>query len=282
MTNLIGLKRVSKSFGAFQLKDIGFELPQGFIMGLIGANGAGKTTTLNLILNNFEADSGEIQVFGESHKANGFRQKIGVVMDQLIFPDAWVAADVGKTMAGFYKRWNQETFQGYLKKFELEEKKKLKDYSRGMALKIMLAAALSHEAELLILDEPTSGLDAVTRDELMGILQAYIQDGQRGVLFSTHMTKDLEAIADYITLLDEGKLVYTGLKDELMERYCLIKGPQIDPSLKGNILGLNENGYGYDGLILRRDLSLFPKDTVTENATLDDLLIRIHKGGSKQ
>lgn len=279
MENLIALNNVGKRFARFELKDISLNLPKGFIMGLIGANGAGKTTTLKLILKNLEADSGEIQLFGETQSTPCFREKIGVVMDQLIFPCDWVAADVAATMKGFYRRFDERLFQNYLDRFSLDGKKKLKDYSRGMELKIMLAAALSHDAELLILDEPTSGLDAVTRDELMKILQEYIKDGQRGVLFSTHITKDLEAIADYITFLDEGRLVYTGPKDELIESYCLVKGTEIDTGLKDRVIGLNESGYGYDGLLLRENLSLFPKDTVVENCTLDDLLIRIHKGG---
>ena len=279
MEHLIALDNVSKRFERFMLNDIHLDLPKGFIMGLIGANGAGKTTTLKLILKNLEADSGTIQVFGESQLTPCFREKIGVVMDQLIFPDDWVAKDVAATMKGFYRRFDGQVFQNYLDRFDLDAKKKLKDYSRGMALKIMLAAALSHDAELLILDEPTSGLDAITRDELMGILQEYIKDGQRGVLFSTHITKDLETIADYITFLDEGQLIYTGPKDELLEKYCMVKGPLLDKDLKEKVIGLTESGYGYDGLILREDLKHFPKDTVVENSTLDDLLVRIHKGG---
>ena len=282
MENVIALKNVCKRFNRFELKDICLSLPKGFIMGLIGANGAGKTTTLKLILKNLQADSGDILVFGEAQNTLDFREKIGVVMDQLIFPCDWTAADIAATMKGFYRGFDEGLFGDYLHRFSLDAKKKLKDYSRGMELKIMLAAALSHDAELLILDEPTSGLDAVTRDELMGILQEYIKDGRRSILFSTHITKDLEAIADYITFLDEGRLVYTGPKDELIESYCLVKGTELEAAFKEKMIGLNENGYGYDGLLRREDLPLFQKDTVVENCSLDDLLIRIHKGGTAE
>lgn len=282
MENILELKSVTKQFERFTLDGLSFALPKGFIMGLIGSNGAGKTTTLKLILKTLRPNSGQIRLFGDIPKDESFRTRVGVVMDQLYYPDNWCARDVGSTMRGFCNRWSDETFQGYLNRFDLDPKKKFKAYSRGMALKIMLAAALSHEAELLLLDEPTSGLDAVARDELMHILQSYIADGQRAVLFSTHLTQDLEAIADYITFLSEGRLLYTGAKDALLEKYVMVKGGQADASVKGLLHGLNETAYGFDGLCEKEKLSALPKDIVTQPCTLDDLIVRFYKGGSKQ
>lgn len=278
---MLELNKVTKRFKGFALDEISFSISPGFIMGLIGANGAGKTTTLKLIMKMLEADSGEIILFGERISNTQYRDRIGMVMDQLFFPGEWSAREIAATMRNFYSKWNDDTFMHYIEHFELDAKKKLKDYSRGMSLKIMLAAAFSHEAELLLLDEPTSGLDAVARDELLRILQAFIKDGKHSVLFSTHITTDLEAVADYITFLDQGKGIYTGTKDELLQKYVLIKGGELpDESLCKQVKGLEIHPFGYEGLIEASLLPCFPKDTIAQKCTLDDLLVKFNHGGA--
>ena len=185
----------------FTLDDITFDLPAGYIMGLIGPNGAGKSTLIKLILNMIRRDAGRIQVLGLD--AVGYeeavKEQLGVVFDTSYFVDTWSVNKVERVMRGMYRTWHADLFDGYLRRFGLDRGKKVKELSRGMQMKLMLAVALSHDARLLILDEPTSGLDVLARDELMDILAAYIEDGERSVLFSTHITADLERAADFIS-----------------------------------------------------------------------------------
>lgn len=185
-----------------------------------------------------------------------------------------------KAVKGFYARWSSELFNKYLKSFGLPADKKVKDLSRGMKMKLMLAIALSHEAKLLILDEPTSGLDPVARDELLEILGLYIADGEKTVLFSTHITSDLERIADYITLIDNGRIFYTGTKDSLLENYLVIKGGPDDLTepLSKKIIGLKTNSTGFSGLIQSSEVKHLSEKIVTEVASIDELLVYISRG----
>ncbi|MEI6101198.1 MAG: ABC transporter ATP-binding protein, partial [Eubacteriales bacterium] len=226
MNNAIEITGLCKDFKDFSLKDVAFSLPKGFIMGFVGKNGAGKTTTIRLILNMLTRSGGDVKVFGMDNinDEQKIKQDIGVVFDETFFVGTWKISEVEKVVKGFYARWSSQLFGNYLKSFGLPADKKVKDLSRGMKMKLMLAVALSHEAKLLILDEPTSGLDPVARDELLGILGEYIADGEKTILFSTHITSDLERIADYISLIDNGRIFYTGTKDSLLENYRVIKG----------------------------------------------------------
>ena len=204
--NSLALCHVGKSFSGFSLQDISFELPKGYIMGLVGSNGAGKTTTIQLIMNMLQKDSGSIEILGRADPASEtqVKQEIGIVYDSNFFVDTWTVAETEKVLSMFYDEWNHETFVSLRERFELPEDARVGKLSRGMQMKLMLVCACSHNAKLLILDEPTSGLDPATRSELLDILQEYIQDGERSVLFSTHITTDLERIADYITYLENG------------------------------------------------------------------------------
>lgn len=206
------LKNVCKSFRDFTLNNISFTLPQGYIMGLVGPNGAGKTTTIQLILNMLEKDAGKILVFGKDNVVSEkeIKQDIGIVFDSIFYVDSWTVKDTEKAVSIFYNNWRHDIFNDMVKRFDLPLNKKLGELSRGMQMKLMLACAFSHDAKLLILDEPTSGLDPLTRDEFLEILQDYIRDGQRSVLFSTHITTDLERVADYITLINRGNMIFTG------------------------------------------------------------------------
>lgn len=198
----------------------------GYIMGFIGPNGAGKTTTIKLILNMLAKDGGTIQVFGQDSvlREQDIKERIGVVMDKPFYVEDWTLATVGKSLSPFYQRWDSKKYSTMLSQFSLDPKKKVKELSRGMKMKLMIATALSHGADLLILDEPTSGLDAVARNEFMDILSGFIADENKAILFSTHITADLEKIADYITFINDGKILYSDTKDNLMEKYQIVKG----------------------------------------------------------
>ncbi|MGO0884375.1 ABC transporter ATP-binding protein [Clostridioides difficile] len=282
MNNYLELKDVSKNFNDFNLKNISFNLPMGYIMGLIGPNGAGKTTTIQLILNMLEKDDGKILVFDMDNAKNEnlIKQNIGVVFDNIFYADNWSIKDTEKAISIFYKDWNHDIFKSMIARFNLPLNKKISELSRGMQMKLMLSCAFSHNAKLLILDEPTSGLDAVTRDELLEILQDYIKDGDRSVLFSTHITTDLEKIADYITFINNGELFYTGSLQDLLEKFRLIKGRPMDltDTLKRDIIGLRETYIGFDGLIHTNDTVKY-NNCIIDTATIDDIVIKVSKRG---
>lgn len=276
------LKGVSKKFPDFTLKDICFTLPKGYIMGVIGPNGAGKTTTIQLILNILEKDAGEVLVFGMDNVKNeiSIKQNVGVVFDNIFYVDSWSVRDTEKALSIFYEEWKHDVFEEMITRFDLPWNKKVSELSRGMQMKLMLAAAFSHNAKLLILDEPTSGLDPVMRDEFLEILQDYIKDGERSVLFSTHITTDLEKIADYITFINQGKMFYTGSLEDLLCGFRIIKGRPKDLTkiLEDKIIGLRSTDIGFEGLIRIEDKVYF-ENFVVDNATLDDIVIHVSKKG---
>ena len=278
------LKNVCKSFRDFTLNNISFTLPQGYIMGLVGPNGAGKTTTIQLILNMLEKDTGEILVFGKDNVVceKEIKQDIGTVFDNIFYVDSWTVKDTEKAVSIFYNNWRHDIFTDMLKRFDLPKNKKLGEVSRGMQMKLMLACAFSHNAKLLILDEPTSGLDPVTRDEFLEILQDYIKDGERSVLFSTHITSDLEQVADYITLVNQGNMIFTGSMEDLLDSYRLIKGKLRDLTveLEKSIIGLRKTDMGFDGLISTKAAAQY-KNYIIDNVKIDDVIVRIGKGGRK-
>ena len=199
MNNVLEINNITKDYKKFKIDNISFNLPKGYIMGFIGANGAGKTTTIKLILNMIKRDSGEIKVFGLDNirEEERIKEQIGVVFDECYYLEDWTINDVEKAVSMFYKNWNSSIYEKYLKEFNLARDKKVKDLSRGMRMKLMIAVAFSHEAKLLILDEPTSGLDPVARDEFLDILRDYIEDEEKSVIFSSHITSDIEKIADF-------------------------------------------------------------------------------------
>lgn len=271
----------------FTLDDVTFDLPAGYIMGLIGPNGAGKSTLIRLILNMIRRDAGEIHVFGLDNIADEERVKegLGVVFDSNYFVETWTVNKVEKTMAPMYPAWDHAVFDGYLKRFGLERGGKVKELSRGMQMKLMLAVALSHDARLLILDEPTSGLDVLARDDLMDILQDYIADGNRSVIFSTHITADLERAADFITYITGGRLYYTGPKDEFTEAFRVVKGgpDELTADLAAAAVGVHRYETGFDVLVRAEDLNRIAGTTgvdgldesrtpAIEPASIDDII----------
>ncbi len=280
MNNAIEVKNLRKEYQDFTLNDISFSLPTGYIMGFVGQNGAGKTTTIRLMLNMTDRAGGEISLLGMDNLRDEQRikQYVGVVMDEIYFVNNWSVREVEQALKPFYVNWNSALFSQYAQQFRLPLDKKVKDLSRGMRMKLMLAVALSHEAKLLILDEPTSGLDPVARDELLQILRDYI-DEEKSILLSTHDTTDLERIADYITLIDNGNIFYSGTKDDLIDSYRIIKGGSndlLDP-FREKIIGLTKNNTGFFGLIRASYRKYLPEEIVTERPSIDEILVAISK-----
>lgn len=281
MNNVLEINNITKDYKKFKIDNISFNLPKGYIMGFIGANGAGKTTTIKLILNMIKRDSGEIKVFGLDNirEEERIKEQIGVVFDECYYLEDWTLNDVEKVVSIFYKNWNSSIYEKYLKEFNLARDKKVKDLSRGMRMKLMIAVAFSHEAKLLILDEPTSGLDPVARDEFLDILRDYIEDEEKSVIFSSHITSDIEKIADYITYINNGKIIFTGEKDEFLEKYCIIKGGKEDitESQKKEIIGLRMHSTGFEGLIELKKAVGFSSKVIIEKASLDEIMIYMNK-----
>ncbi len=279
--NYLKIHSLKKSFKNFILNDISFSLPKGFIMGLIGSNGAGKTTTIKLILNMLEKEQGKIEILGRDNVKNEkeVKQHIGVVFDSNFFVDTWTVKETEKAISIFYDEWSHNIFREMLERFGLADYIKIGELSRGMQVKLMLACAFSHNAKLLILDEPTSGLDAATRNEFLEILQDYIKDGERSVLFSTHITTDLEQVADYITYLERGKLIYTGSMEELLQKYVIIKGApnQMTDDLKKHILGIRQTNIGFEGLVDAETAGEYKDKYILDIPTIDEIIIHINK-----
>lgn len=284
MDNVLEIKCLSKTYTDFVLNNISFHLPVGYIMGLIGPNGSGKTTTIRAILNMITLDSGSISVFGKDHieSEQEIKKDLGVVFDNSYFVDDWNMADVEKAFTLFYDSWDSKKYWALLTKFRITKEKLVKELSKGMQMKLMLACAFSYDAKLLILDEPTSGLDPVSRDELLEILSGYIEDEQHSVLFSTHITSDLEKIADYITYMNFGNLVFTGSKEVFVDRYRIINGDRksLTQELESKLIGIRSFTTGYEALIRTEDL---PYATHAENldATIDDIVVFVSRQADK-
>ena len=223
--NVIEIKNLTKDYGDFKLDNISLSIPKGGICGFIGQNGAGKTTTIKLILDVINKDSGEIKVFGEDMKNNGtaLKERIGVVYDEMAFHDFLTPKQLNKIFKNIYKNWNEEEYFNYLKHFSLPTTKKCGDFSRGMRMKLQIAVAMSHNAELLIMDEPTSGLDPIVRSEILQIFQEYVMDENHTILFSSHITTDLEKIADEIVFINKGKIFLAGNKNDILENHKVIR-----------------------------------------------------------
>lgn len=284
MNNLLEVSRLGKSYAGFELSNVSFSIPGGYVMGLIGPNGAGKTTTIKAILGMIRPDRGDIRLLGRDASSDNLdlRAGLGVVMDLPFFVEDWRVRSVEKALAPFYESWDSRRYAAYLKRFGIDGAKKVKELSRGTKVKLMLAAALSHNAKLLILDEPTSGLDPVARDEFMDLLQEYVSDETKSVLFSTHITADLEKIADYITFIIGGRVVYTGEKDALLEKYLRIQGGKGDltPRLRQSLIGLREHSAGFEAMAQADKLASLPKGVEISKITLDDIIIFMNRGNA--
>lgn len=276
--NVIELDGVVKDYGDFKLDRVSFAVPEGSICGFIGQNGAGKTTTIQLILDAIRRDGGEIRVFGESidRDSAALREKIGVVFDEMGFHDFLTARDINLMMKNIYKEWNEEQFFEYLKRFSLPTKKRCGAFSRGMRMKLQIATALSHNAKLLIMDEPTSGLDPVVRNEMLEIFREYVLEEDHTILLSSHITGDLEKLADEVVFIDGGRIVLTGNKDELMESHGILKCRKQDLSLidMSLVVSVQLSSFGAEVLVNDRHTceKQYP-DMVIEPASLEEIMI---------
>lgn len=282
--NAIEIKGLEKRYDGFQLGSFDLTLPSGCIMGLVGENGAGKSTTIKLIMNAIGRDAGEISVLGVDNRSAEFRdvkEDIGVVLDEAYFPEVMSARNVGKVMALTYKNWDAAAFEGYLKKFSLAPDKIFKDYSRGMRMKLAIAAALSHGAKLLILDEATSGLDPMARDELLDIFNDFTRDENCSILLSSHIVSDLEKICDYIAFLHRGRLVLCEEKDRLLEEYALVRTPEerLRELPEESVISRRASGYGTEALVLRGGI---PAAIPIEHTSLEDIILFMAKGDERK
>lgn len=274
---LLEVKNLSKHYKTFDLKDISFTLPKGYIMGYVGPNGSGKTTTLNLITGILKCSDGEVYIDGGTCKEDvrAYLEQIGYVGDESYFPDDFTAKNIRRVLKDFYATFSEEKFNSFLRKWNLPEKKRVKDFSRGMKVLLMFASVLSRETKLLVLDEATNGLDPVMRTEILKLLQEYVMDGQRSVIFSTHILSDLEQIADYIYFIDEGRTILHDAKDEMIENFLLVKGENgaVPPALKRELIGMEENAYGFEAILPSEKAELLGNAFLVEKPSIDNIVI---------
>lgn len=286
MTNAIEVDHVSKHFEKFSLQDISFKLPKGYIMGYVGQNGAGKTTSINLITGLYKLEEGNIRVDGMSLQEAPIQVKatIGYIGDESYYYPEFKIRDVRAIMKSFYRDFDVDEFDRYVKQWKLPSNKKIGEFSRGMKIKLMFAGVMARDTSILLLDEATSGLDPVTREEILAMLQKYIEDGQRSVLFSTHIMEDLEQIADYIFLIDNGKEVFYETKDELLESYVIVKGGMEDfKEVEGKgVIGLSKSEFGFQGILpVEKAVGLSP-GVLIEKATVNQIVVAYQRDAKRE
>ena len=282
-TNAIAIKGLTKRYKDFALEDLTLNLPYGCVLGLVGENGAGKSTTIRLIMDAVGRDAGTVEVLGADNQGPDFlrvKEDVGVVLDETFFPEVLTAVQVGKIMADTYKNWDQGAYEGWLQRLELPQKKKLKDYSRGMTMKLGIAAALSHHPRLLLLDEATGGLDPMVREELLEVFADFAAEDGHAVLLSSHIVSDLERICDYIAFLHKGRLVMCEEKDVLLDRYGILKcsREQLKNIPEEAVHGKRVGTYGVEALVERE---FMPRDAVVDRANLEDIILYMVKGEQK-
>ncbi|MDD2591697.1 MAG: ABC transporter ATP-binding protein [Erysipelotrichaceae bacterium] len=283
MSEILSIKQLTKTYPNFTLNKINLDIPNGTVVGLIGENGAGKTTLIKSILNITKFDSGSISIFGNDLVLYEkiIKNDIGVVLDDAFFADTLKIKDIIKIVKHLYKNWNQIKFDNYLTQFNLPKDQVIKTFSKGMKKKLEIAVALSHDPKLLILDEPTSGLDPIARNEILEILRAFIQDEQHAILISSHITTDLEHIADYISFINNGNLIFTKTQDELLGDYGIIKCNEIEfkQLAKNEYIAYRKNTYNIEILTNVRPLisKKYPR-LLIERPTIEDIMMFYIKG----
>ena len=252
MDNAMVIENLSKAYPGFALSEVSMTLPRGSIMGFIGENGAGKTTTIKLILNMLHRDSGSVRILGKDNikEEKAVKERLGVVLGDLNLPETMNGLKINSMMSGIYPGWEEDVFFSNLERFGLPKNRKIKAYSRGMKMKLSIAIALSHGAELLLLDEPTSGLNPIIRDEILDIFLDFIQDETHSIFVSTHIVEDLEKIADYITFIHKGRIILSEEKDTLLERFVILKGPKEGFAAfeSSELIGYKEKRFGAEAM----------------------------------
>ena len=281
MTDVLAVSNLRKKYDKFELKNVSFRLEKGYIMGFIGRNGAGKTTTLKSILNLVRPDGGRVTFLGKDFFENEIeaKQQIGFMFGGTSYYLKKRLKRIADVYKRFYDSWDESVYEACLKKFDLDENKKIDELSSGMRVKFALALALSHHVRLLILDEPTSGLDPVSRDEILELFQELIEDGERSILFSTQITSDIEKCADFITYIRNGEIVESTEKDEFLNSYKVVKGTgeQLTEDLIGDLAGYKKNAFGFSGLLKTADLNRFP-DLEASPADIESIMIYFERG----
>ena len=282
-SNAIEIRGLCKRYKGFSLDDLNLDLPYGCVLGLVGENGAGKSTTIRLIMDALERDGGTVSVLGADNQSKEFldlKEDIGVVLDETFVPEVINAKQLGKIMAGTYQNWDQSVYDGWIRRFDLPPDKKFKDYSRGMTMKLGIAAALSHRPRLLLLDEATGGLDPMVREELLEGFADFAAEEGHAVLLSSHIVSDLERICDYIAFLHKGRLVLCEEKDLLLDKYGILKcsKEQLANIPQEAIHGRRVGTYGVEALVERE---FMPRDAVVDRASLEDIILYMAKGEQK-
>lgn len=277
------VENLTKKYDDFLLDKVSFYVPKGNIVGLIGENGAGKSTTINTMLDIIERDSGDIYILdSEKNKVNNeIREKLGVVFDGNNFPEDLTPQKLNNVLTRIYKKWENKTFFEYIKKFNLPKTKKIKNFSKGMKMKLSISVALSHNAELLILDEATSGLDPIVRDDILDILLEFVQDENKSILISSHITSDLEKVADYIVFIHKGKVIFEETKDNLIYDYGIMKCKQKDFTSidKEDIIRFRKMDYGYEILVKNKnEMERKYPNFVMDNIKIEDIMLMYVKG----
>jgi len=275
--NSIVVDKICKHYDGFSLENVSFNLPKGCIMGFIGENGAGKSTTIKIILDLVKQESGNVSVLGDSAQNANIREDIGVVFDEGCFPDEINADNLKNSLKYIYKNWDSNVFDDYLKRFSIPHKKNMKDFSRGMKMKLAIAVALSHKAKLLVLDEATSGLDPIVREQILDVFMEFIQNEENSILLSSHIVSDLEKVCDYITFIHEGKILLSKEKDLLMEEFGLLKCSKKDLENipKDAIERVRENQFGVEALVKRNKIG---RNVTVDKATLEDIMLFMIRG----
>ncbi|MEK4031328.1 ABC transporter ATP-binding protein [Pseudobacillus sp. FSL P4-0506] len=278
MGNVVELKNVTKRFKDFSVKNINLQVKQGFVTGFIGANGAGKSTTIKMMMNLLKPDDGEVKIFGLDYTTHekAIKERIGFVYDGNVFFEGLNLKDIKRIVAPAYKHWNDTLFYQYIEQFELPLNKAIKTFSKGMQMKASLAIALSHHAELIIMDEPTAGLDPIFRRELLELLQELMIDGQRTIFFSTHITTDLDRIADYIAFIQSGEVVFNQSIHDVAENYALVRGGMdlLDRDTEKAFVHIHRAPTGFEALTddIKEVKDIFGNSVVIERASLEDIM----------
>ncbi len=282
MDDILQVKNLYKRYADFLLDDVSFSVPKGTIVGLIGENGAGKSTTINSVLDLIKKDGGTVTFWGkELSSSKELKEDIGVVFDSINFYETMTPANIGKISAAAYKQWDESLYRDYLKRFQLPSDKEIKTFSKGMKMKLSIAVALSHKPKLLILDEATGGLDPVMRDDILDVFLEFVQDENHSILMSSHITTDLEKVADYIVFIHHGKVLFSKTKDELRYNYGIIRcGAALFEKIdKAEILACRKEDYQWNVLVADKEKARRKyKDAVVDDATIDDIMLLYVKG----
>ena len=277
---LLEVRDLTKHYPTFTLDRVSFDLEPGTIMGFIGRNGAGKTTTLKAIMGLVHPEGGSVRMFGQDFAENELacKRQVGFVLGGVDYYLNKKLRSIADVTRRFYPDWDQGVYEGYLKRFDLDPNKRVKELSAGMKVKFSLALALSHKAKLFLLDEPTSGLDPVSRDELLDIFLDLAADEERGILFSTHITSDLERCADYITYLQNGRVLASTDRETFLETYCLVSGgpDRLTPELEAQLIGCRKQAFGFEAMMLSQDAAAL-RGLQTAKATLEEIMVHLER-----